>query len=435
MLYRLLLIAICALSVSVMGAEAYAQSVIKVRYGQHLNTDRLVFDFDRRVESSVFSVSNPNRIVIDVPKGDWHVEVDKTTKLSKVNTIRVGLFEKNTSRIVIDMKHATQIEQSFWLPATHGLKDRLVVDFKRVPLGGGNLVEDDKASGRAISDSQNTMDQVISRVLQESDTPNYNTGNTPRYEMIVPQRKPSQSVRTAQQPTSFEKPLIVIDAGHGGKDSGAVAKSGLYEKTVVLNLAKELAKELRRTGRYKVELTRTNDRYIALRKRVSFARKRKADLFISIHADSIENRHVAGASVYTLSEKASDAQTAKLAARENKSDIIAGIDLSTEDPDVTNILLDLVARETTNQSKFFANLIVDELQSHRVKTLERPHRHAGFAVLKAPDVPAVLIETGFMSNSKEARNLNDPNYRKNIVRSLKTGIDSYFVRLAALELN
>ncbi|MBL4589705.1 MAG: N-acetylmuramoyl-L-alanine amidase [Alphaproteobacteria bacterium] len=421
-----------------MDTKAYAQSVIKVRYGQHLNTDRLVFDFDRRVKSSVFAISNPDRIVIDVPKGDWHVEVDETTKLSKVKTIRIGLFEKDTSRIVIDMKHATQIEQSFWLPATHGLKDRLVVDFKRVPLGGGNLAESDKAAGHAIPNTQNTqnsLDQVISRVLKDPDTPNYNASYTPKYDVIVPQRKPSQSIRTVQQSTSFEKPLIVIDAGHGGKDSGAVAKSGLYEKTVVLKLAKELARELRKTGRYKVELTRTNDRYIALRKRVSFARKRNADLFISIHADSIENRHVAGASVYTLSEKASDAQTAKLAARENKSDIIAGIDLSTEDPDVTNILLDLVARETTNQSKFFANLIVEELQSHRVKTLERPHRHAGFAVLKAPDVPAVLIETGFMSNSKEARNLNDPNYRKNIVRSLKTGIDSYFVRLAALELN
>ena len=203
----------------------------------------------------------------------------------------------------------------------------------------------------------------------------------------------------------------------------------------MLKLAKDLAKSLNATGRYNAKLTRSTDVYIPLRKRVAIARKHKADLFLSIHADSIRNKKVSGASVYTLSEKASDAQTAKLAARENKSDMIAGLDFSDQDQDVTNILLDLVTRETTNQSKFLANTIVTELQNSRIKTLQRPHRHAGFAVLKAPDVPAILIESGFMSNSKEAAKLNTPNHRKNIVKSLQKGVDAYFERLTALTQN
>lgn len=393
---------------------AFAQSYdVSVRYGQHLNSDRLVLDFPNRFDVSVFTLQNPDRIVIDLPKSSWNVDVSKTVEKSTVKHIRVGDFDDHKSRIVIDMGNATTIDKFFWLPASKTLKDRLVIDYKKGVV--------------SVQRSASSIDDVIAKTIGQK------TQGQVVSSVVFPPKKPTMQARASVQPS--QKSIIVIDPGHGGKDSGARARSGLFEKTVVLKLAKELKQHLERTGRYEVFLTRNNDRYIALKKRVSFSRKKKADLFVSIHADSIDNRHVSGASVYTLSEKASDKQTAKLAARENKSDIIAGLDLSEEDPDVTSILLDLVTRDTTNQSKFFANLIVEELQRHRIKTLERPHRHAGFAVLKAPDVPAILVESGFMSNATEARRLNDPAHRQKLVASLADGIDSYFLRLASLNAN
>ncbi len=361
-------------------------------------------DFKNRVEAKVFTLTQPNRIVIDVPRNNWNVTTSDTLEKSDVKTIRVGDFQQDISRIVIETTKVPAIDRHFWLPAIKNLNNRLVIDYTK--------------NEQTITQKPDTIKAVL------------NTQQATSSSFIKPTKKPNQTSKSYQY--NDYKPLIVIDAGHGGKDSGAIAKNGLYEKTVVLKIAKELARNLEKTGKYRTKLTRENDRYIKLRNRVKIARDSKADLFISIHADSIENHRVSGASVYTLSNKASDKQTAKLAARENKSDIIAGIDLSTEDEDVTNILLDLVTRETTNQSKFFANVIVKEFKGNRVKTLERPHRHAGFAVLKAPDIPAILIETGFMSNKQEAQRLNDPKYRKHITESIAEGIDSYFTRLIAL---
>jgi N-acetylmuramoyl-L-alanine amidase len=220
--------------------------------------------------------------------------------------------------------------------------------------------------------------------------------------------------------------VVVIDPGHGGQDPGALAAGGIYEKTVTLAAAKQLKQKLEESGRYQVFLTRDRDVFVKLGDRVKIARKHKADLFVSIHADSIDKSDVRGMSIYTLSNTASDSQTEKLAARENKADLIGGVDLSHEDKDVANILIDLVMRDTMNQSKFFANTIVTQMNKAGVKTLERPHRFAGFAVLKAADIPSVLIEIGFMSNPKEARALNSPEYRHKITKAIQAGVDAYF---------
>ncbi|MGB4056478.1 MAG: N-acetylmuramoyl-L-alanine amidase, partial [Alphaproteobacteria bacterium] len=212
-------------------------------------------------------------------------------------------------------------------------------------------------------------------------------------------------------------------------DPGAHGINGTNEKIITLAIAKELKAQLESTGRYRVALTRSDDRFIKLRDRVKIARQKEADLFISIHADSIGHSDVSGVSVYTLSEKASDAQTAKLAEQENKSDLIAGIDLSTEDKEVASILVDLAMRDTMNQSGFFANTFLKKLQSHKLNILDKPHRSAGFAVLKAPDIPSVLVETGFMSNKKEAALLSTPAYRKKIASSLREAVDAYFEKV------
>ena len=219
--------------------------------------------------------------------------------------------------------------------------------------------------------------------------------------------------------------IIIIDPGHGGKDSGAVGIKSILEKNVTLQVARKLKKKLQQNRNYKVILTRKSDTYLRLKDRVKVARKNKADLFISLHADFHRNRKVSGVSIYTLSEKASDKEAEALARRENKSDLIEGLDLSVESKEVANILIDLTQRETMNQSSYFVDFLIKEFKI-RTKLLQRTHRFAGFAVLKAPDIPSVLIEMGYLSNKKDAELLIKNDYHEKIIVSIKKGIDNYF---------
>ncbi|MCW8863187.1 MAG: N-acetylmuramoyl-L-alanine amidase, partial [Rhodospirillales bacterium] len=228
--------------------------------------------------------------------------------------------------------------------------------------------------------------------------------------------------------------VIVIDPGHGGVDPGAIGVSGIYEKNITLSVAREIKKSLESTGRYKVVLTRDRDIFIRLRDRFEIARKAGADLFLSIHADTIRDRNIRGASVYTLSEKASDKEAAALAEQENKADLIAGVDLSHEDPVLANILIDLTQRETMNQSSHLAEMLVDEM-GKSVRLLRNAHRFAGFAVLKAPDVPSVLIELGFLSNRHDERLLRDSRHRVRVAGAIGRSIDQFFTRVEQAERN
>ena len=220
---------------------------------------------------------------------------------------------------------------------------------------------------------------------------------------------------------------MVLDPGHGGADPGTIGASGVYEKTVTLATAKELKKILIKSGSYRVVLTRNGDSFMRLSNRVAVARTAAADLFLSLHADAIKKRNVRGASVYTLSETASDAEAAALAAKENKADIIGGVGLEDESEEVTSILIDLVQRETMNLSAGFANLALPELGKH-VKILRNGHRFAGFAVLKAPDVPSVLVEMGYLSNRRDERMLANEKGRRPIAEALARAIDRYFAQ-------
>lgn len=223
------------------------------------------------------------------------------------------------------------------------------------------------------------------------------------------------------------RPVIVLDPGHGGVDPGAIGVSGMYEKFITLSVARELKEQLERSGRYKVHLTRDRDIFIRLRDRVSIARQYNADLFISLHADAVQNPQIKGLSVYTLSQNASDTEAQTLAEKENKADLIAGIDLSHESIDVANILIDLAQRETLNRSAGFAGGLVDEM-GRETSLLSNTHRFAGFAVLKAPDVPAVLIELGYLSNELEERNLRTPVYREKLAKAISRAIDGFFLQ-------
>ena len=240
---------------------------------------------------------------------------------------------------------------------------------------------------------------------------------------------PRSKTRPAKRPDV--RPLIAIDPGHGGVDPGAHGLSGVWEKRITFLQARELRRQLLKTGRYRVAQTRNRDVFVRLRERIAIAQRAGADLFISLHADSIDNRRVRGGAVYTLSEKASDKEAAALAKKENKADIIAGLDLNEQSKTVAKILIDLRQRLTKNDSVIFAQGLVREL-SKSMRLLRNNHRFAGFAVLKAPDIPSVLIEMGYLSNRTDERLLKQKRHRRQVAAAIVRAINAYFVRQQAL---
>ena len=355
-----------------------------IRLGtQSGSTARVVIDLSEKAESNIFSLVNPYRIVIDLPASSFGINEGDLPKADYIKNIRLGKTASDTARIVLEMKRDAVVKKSFPLPPQSGFRWRLVVDLEF-------FVQTDEAKN-------------------------------------APEQNDYENKRTARQieEPPKEKPLIVLDPGHGGKDPGAIGVSGVYEKHLTLAMAKQLRELLEKTGRYRIKLTRETDIFIALYERRKFARSVKADLFISIHADSIRKPNKRGLSVYTLSEKASDKEAEKLAESENKVDLIAGIDLSGETQEVTDILIDLARRETNNHSSFFAEKLTDEIRKD-ITVLPNSHRFAGFAVLKAPDVPSVLIEMGYLSNKEEEKLLRQAGYREKIAKATVRAINLYF---------
>jgi N-acetylmuramoyl-L-alanine amidase len=220
-------------------------------------------------------------------------------------------------------------------------------------------------------------------------------------------------------------PLVYIDPGHGGPDPGTIGHNGTYEKKVTLGVAQELQRQLIASGRYRVKMTRSSDQFVPLRVRFEMARIDHADIFISLHADSSFVGDPRGLSVYTLSETSSDAEAAALAAKENKADLIAGIDLSKQNVAVTSILIDLAQRESKNLSAHLAELLVNEL-GRVTLLLPNTHRYAGFAVLKAPDIPSVLIELGYLSDVQDEALLLSAAHRAKLAGAMLRAIDGYF---------
>ncbi len=225
------------------------------------------------------------------------------------------------------------------------------------------------------------------------------------------------------------RPLVVLDPGHGGIDSGAVSSKGHVESKLVLAFALALRDHLVADGRVRVAMTRETDKFISLSKRVAFARARHADLFVSIHADTVRQHYVRGATVYTLSDKASDDIAADLAHRENRSDLLAGLEIEEKDDVVADILIDLTRRETSNHSSLYSRTLVGALESS-IRLSKRPQRSAGFRVLKAPDIPCVLLELGYLSNKDDESALTSEKWRKKAIRSIGKSIKAFFVRRA-----
>jgi N-acetylmuramoyl-L-alanine amidase len=240
-----------------------------------------------------------------------------------------------------------------------------------------------------------------------------------------PFARPSGKAKPTPRPARKRVRVVALDPGHGGVDPGAISPGGIYEKDITLATARELARQLEATGLFHALLIRRADVFVPLRERVAMARGHHAELLLSIHADALPDSAMRGLSVYTLSDQASDRETAALAARENRDNFVGGINLSRQPRDIAPVLLDLARRQTNNRSLALAHAVVAEL-GRAVPLLEKPHRAAGFAVLTAPDMPSVLVELGCLSNRVEERLLPQRAYQQRLARALLRAIEDYF---------
>ncbi|MDE2182450.1 MAG: N-acetylmuramoyl-L-alanine amidase [Alphaproteobacteria bacterium] len=370
--------------------------VMGARIGEHADRTRFVVELSDPIAMRTFTLTNPDRVVIDMPSVRWHLDgPPRPSGHGAVKSYRYGMFRPGNSRFVIDLNQPVTVDDPLVLPPEGGYGYRVVIDlfpttqakFDRTAGWPSDLMARERAA------------EVAS----------------------LPKAPPAQ--------TALKK-VIVIDPGHGGIDSGTVSPDDTMEKDIVLAEGLRLRSALEARG-YTVHMTRNTDVFIPLRERVNIARAWHADLFISLHADSIHDPELSGLSVYTLSEKGSDKEAAALAARENRADVIAGVDLSGDNSDVAPILIDLAQRDTMNKSSHFAETALAEL-SHATDILPRqPHRSGALVVLKAPDVPAVLIELGYLSNLHDEKQMKSSAWRDRVAASIAAAVDRQFVTTAA----
>ena len=371
-------------------SAAFALNTVKnVRTGRQPDGIRIVFDGSEKFNYDAFLLDNPYRLVIDV----HNAVVSGNPKVAEnalIKNFRLGeLSGGKGKRLVFELKDNAVIKRKFAIEPEKGQTNwRLVVDL---------TTPDGTAPKHIISKSVAAPSKPVVKATASN------------YQPKDPKRKK----------------IVVLDPGHGGKDPGAIGRSWrTYEKNITLSMGKELKKQLEAKG-FKVYMTRATDIFIPLRKRVAIARSYHADLFISLHADSTVNRNAQGLSIYTLSENASDKEAAALAERENKADIIDGMDFSDNSPEINDVLISLSQNDSRNKSSKFAAYVVDEMK-RQVKLVNNTHKFAGFAVLKAPDIPSVLVELGYVSNYTEEKLLRQPDYRKKLAISIMRAVVKYF---------
>jgi N-acetylmuramoyl-L-alanine amidase len=365
-----------------------------VRLGGDDTQTRLIVDLSQKIEIRAFTLANPYRVVLDMPQVTFQFP-PRAGEVGRglIKAFRFGLVMQGGSRMVIDLARPAQVDMAFVLGAANDQPARLVLHL-----------------------TATEREAFMRNVALESRAP----------EGSKPQTPPETKVN------GDSRPLVVIDPGHGGIDNGTRAASGEMEKTIVLEFSSLLRDKIEKTGKYRVLMTRTDDTFVALGDRVQFARARQAALFISIHADALRRREgdAQGATVYTLSERASDARAARLAEAENQADVIAGLDLSAEEKDVAGILIDLARRETKTFSVQFAHTVVETLKN-ATRLHQHPLKSARFVVLKAPDVPSVLVELGYVSNRADLKSLISTEWRDRTAESIVRAIEAFFsTRLA-----
>lgn len=387
------------------GVPSWAGAVQEVR----VKGDRVIVRFDAPVsQASAFVLAGPQRIVLDAKGAE---PGNRAYADGPVTSIRQGSQGAEGARIVLDLARPAIVTEGKF-----GSDGRtLTLQLRTV---------DDAQFARAAAERRMSFLPPFSYVQPAGSS--YSTS------IAMPRRLPAAALPRVYG--SSDRPLVVIDAGHGGHDPGAIGAGGLREKDLTLRAALAMKDALLASGRVRVALTREDDRFLVLQERYGLARKLGADLFISVHCDSAGNADATGATIYTLSEVASDKEAARLAARENKADIIAGVDLGTQNPDISSILIDLTQRETMNASAGFARLLGREAQP-LIPIKANFHRMASLMVLKAPDMPSVLFETGYISNDSDAAFLASDEGRRKVAQSVRKAVEIHFAtRLASRTL-
>jgi N-acetylmuramoyl-L-alanine amidase len=384
------LIAGIGLAAAAAAAPAAADSfpvATDARLGGDETQTRFVMDLSRKIDLHVFTLADPYRVVVDIPQVTFRLPAKAgETGRGLIKAFRFGLVMAGGSRIVIDLVKPARVEKAFVVDSADGAPARLVLEL---------LAGDRDSFLRKI-----TLDQRSAH---------------------------AEAPREQQSSSGDARPLIVLDPGHGGIDTGTKGPSGQMEKDIVLDVAKRLREKVETAGKYRVLLTRSDDTFVPLAERVRVAREAGAALFISIHADSLPHREgdAQGATVYTLSETATDPAAARLAEQENRADVIAGVDLKEQPDDVAGILIDLAQRETKTFSLQFATKLVGTMK-RSARLHKEPIKSAGFRVLRAPDVPSVLVELGYVSNKEDLQSLLSDSWREHTADSMASAIDSYF---------
>lgn len=387
------------------GGPVLAGTIIAVE-----NIDRgTVIRFDDYVSSArVFGLTQPGRIAVDIVGA----EAGKGAAYTPIGTMRQAQFKPDTARLVLDLTHSVTVGE-----ARFGADGKSLILFY-APVAASDF-----------------WDQ-LTRLRLDLFPPDMFRKEPPkdRYSVSVdlPAPRSMKGLPKIYGPNDVTLPLVVIDAGHGGHDPGAISPhGGAHEKQVTLSIARRTRDALVATGRVRVALTRDDDHFIVLQDRYGIARRLGADLFISIHADSAGNETARGATVYTLSEVASDREARRLAARENKADIINGVNLGGATGDVSSILIDLTQRETMNVSADFAKMLVFE-GTRSLTMRSESHKFASFVVLKAPDTPSVLFETGYLSNALDAEFLTSEAGQTKVAGTLARAVNGHFTRRLAM---
>jgi N-acetylmuramoyl-L-alanine amidase len=369
------------------GAADAVTKVSKVRIGLHGDVTRVVVESNKPIKPKHFLLPTPPRVVVDFSNIKFNANVDLTIpKEAHIKKIREGLFKPGVTRMVFDMKRPVTAKV-FNLKPNKGGAYRMVLDLK--PASQKDIASQKKAY------LKRTPKKVIDAAY------------------VAPsKRKKNDGV------------IVVVDAGHGGVDPGAIGKGKTYEKNITLQVAKKLAAALNKRKNVKAYLTRSTDIYVPLKERVQIAQAKNADIFISLHADAHAKRSVRGGSVYVLSDSASDREAARLARDANRGDLVAGVNMRNESRDVQNILIDLSQRETMNKSALLAQDVLLTMGGVTYLKRNRPS-FAGFRVLKAPEIPSILVEMAYLSNVSEEKKLRQGRFQTKLANAIAKGVDKY----------
>lgn len=396
------LVAIVGLLLTTVIVEALAVTQVKsVRLWRAPDNTRLVFDLSGPVQHSVFTLSAPDRLVIDINGATLGAPLKVATSNTPISSVRSAQRTPTDLRVVVDLKKSVT-PKSFTLAPNAQYGNRLVVDL---------------------------YDQEADAIAASAPTPAPPPVQAPATTPAVPVTPTQPAIKLPPVPSGKRDIVVAIDAGHGGEDPGASGSSGQHEKDIVLQIARELQRQINSEKGFRAELTRTGDYFIPLRKRTEIARKKGADLFISIHADAAPSRAAFGASVFALSDRGATSETARwLADTENRSDLIGGagnVSLDDKDRMLAGVLLDLSMTATLSSSLNVGQKVLGNMG--RITSLHKQRvEQAGFMVLKSPDIPSILVETGFISNNAEAAKLATRSHQQALARSIHTGVRQYF---------